>query len=235
MVKKEIGQVVSGRVRSVTIEPRRLKKDGTVIWCQVIDAFITYMNKPAIMGNVIDITDRKNAEQRLVTMATHDVLTGLPNRVLLYESFNIALANARRNRKGLAIMSLDLDKYKEVNDTYGHDIGDELLKAAAARLLGIVRQADTVSRIGGDEFVLILWEITEAADAIKVAKKIRDSFNRPFNIKDISINISASIGIAIYPEHGDSIEVLLKKSDEAMYQVKNSGRNNFKLYNDTIE
>jgi diguanylate cyclase (GGDEF)-like protein/PAS domain S-box-containing protein len=232
MVKNKIAQVSEGKVSSITIEPRRLKKDGSIIWCQVIDTGITYMGNQAIMGNVIDITDRKEAEKKLLAMATHDSLTGLPNRALLFERFKVALANARRDKKKIAIMVMDLDKFKDINDTYGHSTGDELLRAVGSRLEGLVRGVDTVSRIGGDEFVLMLWEINKAADAVKVAKKVLDGFKKPFKMNDISIRGAISLGIAIYPDHGETIETLLKNSDEALYYVKQHGRANYKLYGD---
>jgi diguanylate cyclase (GGDEF)-like protein/PAS domain S-box-containing protein len=230
MVKDKIGQLLNGKIISVTGENRRLKKDGTAIWCEMIVTIINYTGKLAIMGNIIDITEKKEAEQKLTLMATHDVLTGLPNRALLYEHFNIAMANAQRNKKRLAIMTVDLDKYKDINDSYGHATGDALLKAVADRFTSIVRKSDTVSRIGGDEFCLIIWGINEMTDAVRLGRKIKESFVKPFKINGININQTLSIGIAVYPENGDSIEELLKKSDEAMYQVKKMGRDNVKLY-----
>jgi diguanylate cyclase (GGDEF)-like protein len=158
-------------------------------------------------------------------MATHDSLTGLPNRTLLYDRFDIALANAQRNKKIFALMSLDLDKFKDVNDTFGHDIGDRVLVAAASRLTGILRKVDTVARIGGDEFILLLWGISERDDAIKVARKIIEVFQQRLIIDEHNITITVSIGIVIFPEDGKDIKELLRKSDESLYLAKASGRN----------
>jgi diguanylate cyclase (GGDEF)-like protein/PAS domain S-box-containing protein len=230
MVRKKIKEILNGQMRSITVEPRRLKKDGSVIWCQVIDTVIKYENKPAIMGNVIDITDRKEAEQKLLSMATHDALTGLPNRVLLFERFQLAVAHAGREKKKIAIMVLDLDKFKDINDTYGHSTGDKLLKAVGSKLKSVVREVDTVARLGGDEFVIMLWEINEVGDSITVAKKVLDSFSYPVKIDDITIRITSSLGISIYPDHGKSIEELIKMADESLYYVKQHGRANYKLY-----
>jgi len=126
-------------------------------------------------------------------------------------------------------MSLDLDKFKAINDTLGHDVGDKLLIAVAGRLTSILRKVDTVARIGGDEFALLLWDVGIKEDAGKVAQKIVEEFERPFFIDGRKINNNVSVGVAIYPEDGKNIKVLLKKSDEALYRVKGSGRNNYQL------
>jgi diguanylate cyclase (GGDEF)-like protein/PAS domain S-box-containing protein len=230
-----INQVLSGQVHSITSEHRRLKKDGAVIWCQIIYTATKYMGESAIMGNIIDITDRKDAEQKLLSMATHDALTGLPNRILLFEHFKTAVAHAQREKKRVAVMSLDLDHFKDVNDSFGHGTGDELLKEVANRLTGVLRRLDMVARIGGDEFVLIIWGMNHTEDAINVAQKINRSFLRSFTIKDKKMNITISIGIAIYPENGDNIDILLKKSDDALYYVKKRGRDNLKLYSEPVD
>ena len=229
---EKMSQLLSGQVNPITIELRRLKKDGSVIWCQMIATVINYQGQPAIMGNIIDITQKKETEQQLLTLATHDALTGLPNRVLLFERFQVAVANARRDKKKVAIMVLDLDKFKDINDTYGHSTGDKLLKAFGSKLKGVVREVDTVARLGGDEFVIMLWEINEAADSITVAKKVLDSCRHPVKINDVTIHIASSLGIAIYPDHGKTIEDLIKMADEALYYVKQHGRANYKLHSE---
>jgi diguanylate cyclase (GGDEF)-like protein/PAS domain S-box-containing protein len=178
-----------------------------------------------IQCNIRDITEREELKDKLRGMATHDSLTGLPNRTLLYDRFDIALANAQRNKKIFALMSLDLDKFKDVNDTFGHDIGDRVLVAAASRLTGILRKVDTVARIGGDEFILLLWGISERDDAIKVARKIIEVFQQRLIIDEHNITITVSIGIVIFPEDGKDIKELLRKSDESLYLAKASGRN----------
>lgn len=172
-----------------------------------------------------NVTDRKLFEQKLLEMATHDPLTGLPNRNLLYDRFNIALAGARRSRKGLAILALDLDHFKDINDTHGHDFGDRLLKAAAERLVSSLRASDTVARMGGDEFILLLGEIEGPADAVRVAEKIVTDFRQPFSINGRPVEVTASIGLATYPGSGESIEQLLKEADNALYSAKQAGRN----------
>jgi diguanylate cyclase (GGDEF)-like protein len=176
-----------------------------------------------------EITKRKKAEGKLRLLATHDVLTGLPNRALLYDRFDTALANAQRKNKKVAIMSLDLDRFKTVNDTLGHDVGDKLLVSATGRLTSMLRKVDTVARMGGDEFVLLLWEVDQKDDAIKVAQKILEGFRQPFIIDEKKLNITVSIGVAIYPEDGKDIKDLLKNSDELLYRAKESGRDRYQL------
>ena len=171
-----------------------------------------------------DVTERKQMEQKLAEMATHDFLTGLPNRFLLTDRFSIAAAQAHRKDAKMALLLLDLDKFKSVNDALGHSVGDKLLQAIGERLSGIIRSSDTVARLGGDEFLLLLPEIVNLDDAEKIAKKIVDAFNEPFIINGNSLRISISAGIAIYPEDGTDLEVLMQKSDLDMYRGKKSDR-----------
>jgi len=192
-----------------------------------------------IRGNILhsisvqrDITERKLMEQKLEEMATHDYLTGLPNRVLLLDRFKIAAALARRNKARLAVMSLDLDKFKSINDTLGHDAGDQVLKTVGTRLTGIIRASDTAARIGGDEFILVMLETNHMEDATVIAQKILDSFTEPLLIDGHQLRLSTSIGIAIYPEDAEDLETLTKKSDAALYYAKGHGRNQFKFYGD---
>jgi diguanylate cyclase (GGDEF)-like protein len=159
-----------------------------------------------------------------------DGLTGLPNRALLYDRFDTALANAQRKNKKAAIILLDLDKFKTVNDTLGHDAGDKVLVNTARRLTGMLRKIDTVARIGGDEFVVLLWEVDQKDDVIKVAQKILAGFRQPFIVEGKELNITVSLGVAIYPEDGEDIGPLIKHADEAMYEVKEKGRNNYQVY-----
>ncbi|MBC8273847.1 MAG: GGDEF domain-containing protein [Chloroflexi bacterium] len=178
----------------------------------------------------MDITERKQLEQKLAEMATHDHLTGLPNRLLLSDRLAVGLAQAQRNNTSLAVMMLDLDRFKTVNDTFGHGVGDELLKVAGGRLIDLVRKSDTVARMGGDEFVVLLLQIAKTEDAVRVAQKILETFQKPFAIDAYQIRITTSIGIAIYPEDGEDIETLFRNADTAMYWAKEQGRDNYELY-----
>lgn len=179
-----------------------------------------------------DITERKQLQQKLEEIATHDYLTGLPNRVLLRDRFIVAEALARRNKARLAVMSLDMDKFKSINDTLGHEAGDQVLKVFSARLSGIIRASDTIARIGGDEFILLMLETRRREDAAAIAQKILDSCTEPLSIDGHQLHLSTSIGIAIYPEDAEDMETLIKKSDAAMYYSKGHGRNQFRFFGD---
>ncbi len=173
------------------------------------------------------IFERMQAEQRIWHMAHHDALTGLPNRALLHDRLQLALTQAGRNRGRVAVMFLDLDRFKGINDTLGHEIGDELLKEVAQRIRAAVRAADTVARLGGDEFVVVLPSITDADDAARVAEKIVATFAPRAQIGQHELRISTSIGIALYPEDGTEAYALMKRADTAMYHAKRGGRNQF--------
>ena len=206
------------------VEYQFRNKTGKVITGLFSASLFTTNNETCILSSISDITERKRMEQQLLKMATHDVLTGLPNRALLYDRCGMALASAQRSSKRVVIMSLDLDFFKNVNDLLGHDMGDRLLIATAERLTSTLRKSDTVVRMGGDEFVLLLWEVEHKNDAVKVAEKILKDFRRPFLIDGHSLNVTISIGIAIYPENGDTAETLLKSSDRSLYLAKQTGR-----------
>ena len=176
-----------------------------------------------------DITARKEAEERLRHMAHHDGLTQLPNRDLLHDRLGQMVAQAQRTGKIVALLFLDLDRFKSINDSLGHIVGDELLKAVAERLIGCVRDSDTVARWGGDEFTLILTNIGHPLDVAKIAQKILDALSKPF-ILGPELFITASIGITLYPSDGQDVDNLFRNADAAMYQAKEQGKNNYKFY-----
>ncbi len=180
-----------------------------------------------------DITERKAAEKQIEFLAYHDSLTGLPNRLLLQDRFGQAKAYAVRAGTKVALLLMDLDNFKSINDTLGHDAGDALLKQVVTRLGECVRQTDIVSRQGGDEFLIILPGLDHADDTVPVLVKIVDRLQDPFHTGDHEISTSVSIGISIFPEDGTSFETLLKKADMAMYQAKNSGRNGYRFFDET--
>ena len=177
-----------------------------------------------------DVTERKQEEDRTHYLAHYDALTHLPNRTLMTDRIRQALAKARRDKSLLALMFVDLDKFKPVNDELGHDIGDLLLQDAAKRLQDCMRESDTVARLGGDEFIVLLPAIEAEQDAMGVAEKIRHALCQHFEVAGHSLDISCSIGVAIYPEHGSDEEQLLKYADIAMYHAKKNGRDNVKIY-----
>ncbi len=170
-----------------------------------------------------DVTEQKQLEMQLQHMALHDPLTDLPNRVLLQDRLKTAFAQARRNKAQLCLLFIDLDGFKQINDAHGHLVGDCLLQKVAERLRGCTREADTVARMGGDEFVVLTNGVHAAGAAVCIAEKIRAAIAQPYAISGLNIRISPSIGIALYPEHGDDYQKLLKSADSAMYRAKSSG------------
>jgi diguanylate cyclase (GGDEF)-like protein/PAS domain S-box-containing protein len=183
---------------------------------------------------VFDITRRKRREEEVQHKANHDVLTGLPNRALMQQRAEQALDDAARNGSCMALVFIDLDKFKQINDQLGHQVGDRLLVAAAQRLRRCVRSSDTVARLGGDEFVLLLPALSDQAPVHTIAAKVVQSLGQPFHIDGQSLEISASAGISIYPDHGLALEKLIELADAAMYRAKTGGRNHYVFHGDLL-
>jgi len=177
-----------------------------------------------------DVSERKQIEERLAYMATHDPLTDLPNRQAFNDRLGLELSHAHRNGQRLAVMMLDLDHFKSVNDTLGHSMGDQLLKAVGNRLTSLQRKSDTIARLGGDEFMLILPEIAETDVAEKIAEKLLDAVREQYVIDGHELHITTSIGVVIYPEDAEDVETLVKNADIAMYRAKDDGRNTYRRY-----
>jgi diguanylate cyclase (GGDEF)-like protein/PAS domain S-box-containing protein len=189
---------------------------------------------PLVEGRVAlvirDVTEFRQTEERLSALVYRDPLTGLPNRRLFEDRLAIALAQAHRYRHRLAVIFVDLDRFKQVNDTFGHSAGDSLLKAVAERLTSCVREGDTVARLSGDEFTLLLPGIHYAEDLAAISRKLVEALRRPFRIDGHDVRVTASGGISLYPEDGEGAETLLKSADTAMYRAKERGRDNFQLF-----
>jgi diguanylate cyclase (GGDEF)-like protein/PAS domain S-box-containing protein len=183
-----------------------------------------------IYGTARDITDRMEAEAFINFQAYHDLLTRLPNRSLFKDRLSMALTQAARNNQRLAVMFIDLDRFKVINDSLGHTMGDRLLQAVSQRLLGCIRRGDTLSRFGGDEFTLLLPDSQSPLAASQVAEKILESVKEPFKLGEHDIYVGASIGIAIYPEGGTTMDALIKNADIAMYRVKNTGKDGYHVF-----
>jgi diguanylate cyclase (GGDEF)-like protein len=177
-----------------------------------------------------EIAERKLLEEQICYVANHDDLTGLPNRVLFRDRLETARSQAARNKKKLAILFVDLDGFKAVNDTYGHQAGDKLLQQVSVRLQATVRQSDTVARIGGDEFVVLLNNIDNIEDAEPVALKILESFKQAILVEGHSTKIGGSLGIAVYPDHSEDTEKLIAYADSAMYRIKKTGKNAYAFH-----
>jgi diguanylate cyclase (GGDEF)-like protein/PAS domain S-box-containing protein len=180
-----------------------------------------------------DVTERKQAEEQIQHLANYDNLTDLPNRRLFTDRLQQAIVAAKRDKTRLAVLFLDLDMFKQINDTLGHDIGDLILKDTAKRLQDCLRESDSAARVGGDEFVVVLPGIESTGDAMVVAEKIRSALDQPYEHAGGSLRISSSIGIAVYPENGGDDKELIKNADDAMYFAKTSGRNAVKLFQTT--
>ncbi|GEM_PF-3552708 len=219
-----------GFVNDLEYEVRR--KDGSLFHA-LLNAVAVYDDEGRYVmsrSTLFDITVRQGYEAKIRELAYHDVLTSLPNRQLLLDRINQGLAKTERSQLLLAILFLDLDKFKDINDRLGHDIGDELLKTIAVRVTASVRGSDTVARSGGDEFIIVLPEISDRHDAVLVAQKILTGIGSVMYVKGYELDVSASIGIAFYPSDGDNAFELMKKADMAMYVAKEAGRNCYRLY-----
>ena len=185
-------------------------------------------------ATLFDLTLFKQNEQRLEHMAHYDILTNLPNRSLMFDRLNQAIRSAKRHRNTVAVMLLDVDRFKEVNDTLGHHIGDQLLVQTAVRLIGCVRETDTVARMGGDEFLAILPEIGSASNVVHMAEKFIEALSTPFKIEEHEVFVSGSVGMTMYPNDSEDAHMLVKNADTAMYHAKAQGKNNFKFFTEEI-
>ena len=206
------------------------RKDGKQVTVEISTYPVKIKGKSLVLGIARDVTGRKEAEKTIRQLAYHDPLTGLPNRRLFNDRLILALAQAKRKKQGLAVMFLDLDYFKDVNDELGHNLGDRLLQAVGDRLRNLLRKSDTVARMGGDEFLLMLPEVTRVEDTDRIAQKILEEIRKQFVLDGHPINITTSIGIATCPKDGENADLLVKNADMAMYVAKTRGRNNCQHY-----
>ena len=206
------------------------RTDGTPIWVlQNVSLARSAQGQEILEATLIDITDRKSAEEQIRYQAYHDTLTGLPNRALFKERLSLAVAHAQRRGRQVAVLFLDLDRFKLINDTLGHTVGDHLLQGVGERLKSCVRPEDSVARVGGDEFTILLMDLRRPADAMVVARKILDVIARPIIVDGHELYVTSSIGISMSPADGEDAETLLKNADNALYRAKDAGKNNFQL------
>jgi|GEM_PF-3112751 len=207
------------------------RQDGTNFPVEYVSTPIR--ERDQVVGAVVvfkDITERKAQAAVLEFQATHDALTGLPNRTLLADHIGQAISRARLHKRLVAVLVLDLDNFKKINDTVGHDFGDLLLKDVGARLCEGLRKGDSVARLGGDEFVLVLTDLTQEEDVAKIAGKVLKGISQPFDVAGVEVVLTASIGISLYPSDGINVETLLKNADTAMYRAKEQGKNHYRLF-----
>jgi len=236
--QRELELAAGGRFET---EGWRARRDGSRFWANVVLTAVRDAGG-ALRGFAQltrDFTERreieahrKHNEERLESAALHDALTGLANRQLLDDRVSLAIAHARRNKSAMAVLYLDLDGFKEVNDELGHDGGDALLKAVAQRLVAAGRAVDTTARLGGDEFGLVLWQIASPGDAAGVAAKVIEAISQPYDIGGRAVRVTLSVGVAIYPAHGEDAATLLKSADLALHEVKHSGKNAYRVFGD---
>lgn len=205
------------------------RSDGSTFAMSVLGMPARFENHVVAVGTLIDISDRKQAEERIRELADFDALTGLPNRRLLHDRLDQMLASAQRDNRSAAVLFLDIDHFKRVNDSLGHSVGDELLCALAQRYAKVVRRVDTLARLGGDEFIILLPDVNAAA-AADVARRILEIAASPFAVGGHALTVTSSIGIALHPQDGKDIDTLLKNADTAMYKAKDLGRNTFQFY-----
>jgi diguanylate cyclase (GGDEF)-like protein/PAS domain S-box-containing protein len=208
-----------------------LRLDNTIFPQEIS---LTSLENGGVVCVARDTTERTVAEEQIRHLAYHDILTGLPNRLLFKDRLTVAISRAQRDQSRLAVLFLDLDDFKRVNDSLGHNAGDHLLQAVAGRIHACLRESDTVARFGGDEFTVLLPYLTNAEDAALIARKLLDAIRRPITVPDQNLFVTTSVGISIYPDDGKDTETLIKNADTAMYQAKSAGRDNYQLFNATI-
>jgi diguanylate cyclase (GGDEF)-like protein/PAS domain S-box-containing protein len=215
-----------------SIDHRIVRPDGSIRWVHEQADIVRDAAGKAIsmVGVVQDITERKLAEERVQYLAYYDALTGLANRSLFQDRLQQAMIDADRYERLVGLIFLDLDRFKNINDTLGHDHGDQLLRAVAERLSGVVRKGDTVARLGGDEFTIVLADMAHVDDAARVAQKILEVFTRPFHVHERELHMTASLGITLYPFDDRNVQDLLRNADIAMYRAKEIGRNTYQFY-----
>jgi diguanylate cyclase (GGDEF)-like protein/PAS domain S-box-containing protein len=231
-----VSKLMGGEEPRATGLTRNNRRDGTTIWCEWYHSALLDDDGRivSILSFVQDVSSRIQAEERLQYLATRDALTGLPNRLLLHERLAQAIAQAKRFGRRVGVLFIDLDRFKNVNDTLGHRIGDELLKRVSAALSGALRETDLLARLGGDEFMVIVEDFDDPAVLGRIAQKLLDAVAQPFDIEAHTIYVTSSIGIAHYPADSDDPEELLKHADVAMYRSKDLGKNMYQYLDEDL-
>jgi diguanylate cyclase (GGDEF)-like protein/PAS domain S-box-containing protein len=223
--------LLSGRSAAVQFDRRYRRRDGRVVWALVSATLLPANDEPQyFLVQINDLTERKRAEDELAHLAHHDALTGVANRTLLGEEVERSIALARRHQRRLAVVFIDLDYFKHINDSLGHEAGDAVLKAIAARLAGAVRESDIVGRMGGDEFVVVLTEVDDTRDVLALTDKLRTECGRPVGLDGNEVQLAASMGVSLFPDDAQDFRTLLRFADSALYHAKAEGRDNVQFY-----
>ena len=228
-IRDNIWKRLEGELQTVHYTFTAVRKDGERIDVEAYATATELAGRPAVLGTLLDITERKRAEARILEEAYKDPLTSLSNGMRFTERLRRQLAEARRQNRRLAIVYIDLDRFKFINDTWGHSVGDHFLQSLALRLTRRVREVDTVARVGGDEFVILMPDIRQTENLSSIAQKLLAAVARPVEVEGRTLEVTASIGIACYPDDGEESEVLLRNADTAMRQAKELGPNGFQL------
>ena len=228
--------MLAGESEQCAGECRMLAHDGQVVWTHITMNLVRDgAGQPLYFLPMIeDIGSRKAAEERINHLAYHDALTGLPNRQLAKDRLDHAIAYAAREKNGVGVLHLDLDHFKAVNDSLGHPIGDALIQEVAKKLENCVRDTDTIARIGGDEFLIILANVMDPEIISSIAVKVQETLGTTFKVQGHELTTSVSIGITVYPGDGKDFDMLLKKADTALYKAKAHGRNTYQFYTDQM-
>ena len=235
---KHLNELLSGSINHYQMEKRYFHKLGNIIWIHLSVSLVRDdHNQPVhFVAHIEDITQHKIQVAEIEHLAYHDTLTNLPNRRVVLDGLNQAMLRAQREKNMISVLMLDIDHFKTINDTLGHDCGDSVITMTANNLSSCIRKTDTLGRQGGDEFVIVLSEIKSRTDVISVVKKIMEAFASPFQIDGQSIQVTLSIGISMYEiDSTDTLKELLKKADMALYEVKGAGRNGYRIYSDALE